>query len=308
RPVGDPGRPRTGPARRGDDVGADGRRRAGGPAPVAGRAGRSPRGRGRGAGRGRDHGPGPAAVGRLAVHRCAARGRGGRGPAAGSAPRSGPFPACGADHRDRGGLGAGARCRRAASGVVGCGHRHRRPHARAGLVVTAGQAIDLHAHTLRSDGTDTPAALVARAGEAGLTVLALTDHDTTAGWSEAVAATGASATAPTLVPGIELSCRGRAADGGGVGVHLLGYLFDRDHAEFADERARLRRERVTRLRTMAESMAADGLPIDPDRVCAEAGPAGGRPHLARALVEAGVVPTISDAFTRLLAPGGPYHR
>ncbi len=174
--------------------------------------------------------------------------------------------------------------------------------------MTAGQAIDLHAHTLRSDGTDTPAALVARAGEAGLTVLALTDHDTTAGWSEAIAATGASATAPTLVPGIELSCRGRAADGGGVGVHLLGYLFDRDHAEFADERARLRRERVTRLRTMAESMAADGLPIDPDRVCAEAGPAGGRPHLARALVEAGVVPTISDAFTRLLAPGGPYHR
>lgn len=174
--------------------------------------------------------------------------------------------------------------------------------------MTTGQMIDLHAHTRRSDGTDTPAGLIARAAGAGVSVLAVTDHDTTAGWDEAIAATATVPGAPTLVPGIELSCRAPATGGGGVGVHLLGYLFDRDHAEFAEERARLRAERIVRLRAMAEAMAADGLPIDPDRVCAEAGPSGGRPHLARALVEAGVVGTVGEAFTRLLAPGGPYHR
>ena len=69
----------------------------------------------------------------------------------------------------------------------------------------------------------------------------------------------------------------------------------------------MRAERIERVRTMAERMADDGLPIDPDAVLASAGPAAGRPHLARALVEAGVVPDVDAAFTDLLAPTGPYY-
>ncbi|MBF6150590.1 phosphatase, partial [Nocardia nova] len=92
---------------------------------------------------------------------------------------------------------------------------------------------------------------------------------------------------------------GLGEDGWPVPVHLLAYLFDPTHRGFAEERERLRAERVERLRAMAERMAADGLPIDPDAVLASAGPSAGRPHLARALVAAGVVPTVDAAFADL---------
>jgi predicted metal-dependent phosphoesterase TrpH len=164
--------------------------------------------------------------------------------------------------------------------------------------------IDLHTHSAASDGTDTPAGLVRNAAAAGLDVVALTDHDTTAGWDEAV---GALPSGLRLVRGMEMSCTGRGEDGYPVAVHLLAYLFDPTDRVFVDELERLRGERVSRLRVMAERMAADGLPIDADRVLEQAGPAAGRPHLARALVEAGVVPTIGDAFTELLAPRGRYY-
>lgn len=164
--------------------------------------------------------------------------------------------------------------------------------------------IDLHTHSTASDGTDSPTELVHAAAEAGLSVVALTDHDTTSGWDEA-----ASALPPglTLVRGMELSCTGRGEDGEPVPVHLLAYLFDPANEAFAGERARLRGERVTRLRAIAEKMAADGLPIDPDAVLASAGDAAGRPHLGRALIDAGYVPNMDAAFAGPLATSGKYY-
>ncbi|WP_433611340.1 PHP domain-containing protein [Prescottella agglutinans] len=164
--------------------------------------------------------------------------------------------------------------------------------------------IDLHTHSTASDGTDTPAELVRAAADAGVDVLAITDHDTTAGWGEAAAALPAGL---QLVRGMEMSCEGRGEDGRPVAVHLLAYLFDPTSREFAAERERLRGERVARLRAMATLMAEDGLPIDPDAVMAEAGPAVGRPHLARALVRAGVVDSVGEAFTDLLSTRSPYY-
>lgn len=155
-----------------------------------------------------------------------------------------------------------------------------------------------------SDLTDTPAGLVRAAVEAGLDVVALTDHDTTAGWDAAADALPAGL---RLIRGMEMSCTGRGEDGRPVAVHLLAYLFDPRNEAFAVERERLRGERVGRIRTMAERMAADGLPVDPERIVTAAGPVAGRPHLARALVEAGVVPSIEAAFADLLSSRGRYY-
>nr|WP_246461141.1 PHP domain-containing protein [Nocardia transvalensis] len=162
----------------------------------------------------------------------------------------------------------------------------------------------MHTHSTASDGTDTPAELVRNAAAAGLDVVAITDHDTTSGWADAADALPAGM---TLVRGMEMSCVGMGEDGWPVPVHLLAYLFDPADRAFARERERLRAERVERVRTMAEKMAADGLPVDPDQVLASAGPSAGRPHLARALVAAGVVPTVDAAFVDLLAPRGRYY-
>ncbi|PTR30215.1 hypothetical protein C8K36_10263 [Rhodococcus sp. OK519] len=164
--------------------------------------------------------------------------------------------------------------------------------------------IDLHTHSTASDGTDSPAELVRTAAAAGVDVIAITDHDTTAGWKEAAAALPSGL---NLVRGMEMSCEGRGEDGRPVAVHLLAYLFDPESREFAVERERLRGERITRLRAMAVRMADAGLPIDPDAILAEAGPAVGRPHLARALVRAGVVATVGEAFTDLLSTRSPYY-
>nr|WP_206531269.1 PHP domain-containing protein [Rhodococcus aetherivorans] len=162
----------------------------------------------------------------------------------------------------------------------------------------------MHAHSLASDGTDTPAGLVRAAAEAGLDVVALTDHDTTAGWD---AAADALPGGLRLIRGMEMSCTGRGEDGRPVAVHLLAYLFDPRDEAFAVERERLRAERVARIRAMAERMADDGLPVDPERIVTAAGPVAGRPHLARALVEAGVVPSIDAAFADLLSSRGRYY-
>ncbi|MGQ0775252.1 MAG: PHP domain-containing protein [Pseudonocardiales bacterium] len=166
--------------------------------------------------------------------------------------------------------------------------------------------IDLHAHSTASDGTDSPTALVAAAAAAGLDVVALTDHDTTAGWTEAVEALPAGL---RLIRGAEFSCLAPEGLGGQVSVHLLGYLFDPTSAAITTEQARLRDERRVRLHTMAQRMAADGFPVDPDALLAALAPEApaGRPHLARALVSAGVVATVGEAFHRYLGPAGPYY-
>ncbi|MEV8318346.1 PHP domain-containing protein [Streptomyces sp. NPDC059900] len=161
--------------------------------------------------------------------------------------------------------------------------------------------IDLHTHSTASDGTDTPAQLVRNAAAAGLDVVALTDHDTTRGHAEAVAALAELDRGLTLVTGAELSCR---LDG--VGLHMLAYLFDPDEPELARERELVRDDRVPRAKTMVGKLRELGVPVTWEQVARIAGDGSvGRPHIAEALVELGVVPTVSDAFTPdWLADGG----
>ncbi|MFD0025575.1 PHP domain-containing protein [Streptomyces sp. NPDC058382] len=161
--------------------------------------------------------------------------------------------------------------------------------------------IDLHTHSTASDGTDTPAELVLGAAAAGLDVVALTDHDTVRGHAEAIAALPEGL---TLVTGAELSCR---LDG--VGLHMLAYLFDADEPELARERELVRDDRVPRARTMVRKLQELGVPVEWEQVARIAGDGSvGRPHIATALVELGVVPTVSDAFTpQWLADGGRAH-
>ncbi|SCK32071.1 PHP domain-containing protein [Streptomyces sp. WMMB 322] len=150
--------------------------------------------------------------------------------------------------------------------------------------------IDLHTHSTASDGTDTPGELVRGAAAAGLDVVALTDHDTVSGYDAAVRALPSGL---TLVPGAELSCR---LDG--VSLHMLAYLFDPAEPEFARERELVRDDRVPRARSMVAKLRELGVDVTWERVQEIAGDgAVGRPHIATAMVEAGVVESVSDAFT-----------
>ncbi|MET4662906.1 MULTISPECIES: PHP domain-containing protein [Streptomyces] len=158
--------------------------------------------------------------------------------------------------------------------------------------------IDLHTHSTASDGTDTPAELVRKAAAAGLDVIALTDHDTTRGHAEALSALPEGL---TLVPGAELSCR---LDG--ISMHLLAYLFDPEEPALLAERELVRDDRVPRAQGMIAKLNALGVPVTWEQVARIAGDGSvGRPHVASALVELGVVPTVNDAFTQeWLADGG----
>ncbi|MEW1900638.1 MULTISPECIES: PHP domain-containing protein [unclassified Streptomyces] len=158
--------------------------------------------------------------------------------------------------------------------------------------------IDLHTHSTASDGTDSPAELVRNAAAAGLDVVALTDHDTTRGHAEAIAALPEGL---TLVTGAELSCR---VDG--IGLHLLAYLFDPEEPALLAQRELVRDDRVPRARAMVGKLRDLGVPVTWERVARIAGDGSvGRPHVAEALVELGVVPDVSAAFTpEWLADGG----
>ncbi|MFE9408330.1 PHP domain-containing protein [Streptomyces sp. NPDC006704] len=159
--------------------------------------------------------------------------------------------------------------------------------------------IDLHTHSTASDGTDTPAELVRNAAAAGLDVIALTDHDTTRGHAQAIAAL--SGLDLTLVTGAELSCR---VDG--VGLHMLAYLFDPEEPELSRERELVRDDRIPRAQGMVAKLRDLGVPIAWEQVARIAGDGSvGRPHVAEALVELGVVSSVSDAFVPdWLADGG----
>ena len=161
--------------------------------------------------------------------------------------------------------------------------------------------IDLHAHSTASDGTDTPAELVRAAAAAGLDVVGITDHDTTAGWDDAAGA--ARDVGIELVPGVEISCRLE-----GISVHLLALLIDPDDPGLRAEFAATRDDRVRRARRMVGLIAAD-LPLTWDDVLAQipAGATVGRPHLADALVARGHVADRDEAFATLLHPGSRYH-
>jgi predicted metal-dependent phosphoesterase TrpH len=159
--------------------------------------------------------------------------------------------------------------------------------------------LDLHTHTTASDGRLAPAALVALAGQVDVTTLAITDLDTTDGLAEARAAAGAAGV--EIITGIEFGCDMPHGE-----VHMLGYLFDATHPALRARLAWLREGRVERGRAMVAKLNALGLPIRWERVQAIAGAGSvGRPHVAQALIEAGVVADTNEAFSRYLAWGGP---
>jgi predicted metal-dependent phosphoesterase TrpH len=158
--------------------------------------------------------------------------------------------------------------------------------------------IDLHTHSTASDGTLTPAELVRAAGVAGLDVVALTDHDTTAGWAPATAALPAGL---TLVRGAELSCRwyGGVARGFDppIALHLLAYLFDPDDPALTGELLRMREARERRAERIVDLLRDDGIDITWDEVHADAdGASVGRPHIAQALIRRGLVADTTQAF------------
>lgn len=169
------------------------------------------------------------------------------------------------------------------------------------MVVVPDPFIDLHAHSSVSDGTERPADLVRAAAAAGLDGVALTDHDTTAGWAEATAT--ARELPMTLLPGLELSTRV-----GYRSVHVLGYLVDPDDPALAAETSRIRDGRLARARRMVERIGQDH-PITWDDVLAQsrAGATIGRPHIADALVARGLEPDRSAAFRGILHPASGYY-
>jgi hypothetical protein len=160
--------------------------------------------------------------------------------------------------------------------------------------------IDLHTHSSRSDGTDSPSELVSAAVAAGLDVVALTDHDTAEGWADAQEA--AEDGGVVVLPGMEISCTHR-----GAGVHLLAYLPDPDQPELAAELSRVLAGRSSRLPATLARLRGLGIDIDAADVRRVSGDAvaTGRPHVADALVALGVVRDRDEAFDRFLTPGRP---
>ena len=161
--------------------------------------------------------------------------------------------------------------------------------------------IDLHTHSSVSDGTETPTQLVRAAVAAGLGTMAITDHDSTAGWQEAIAT--ASGTGLTIITGMELS-----TNYGPASVHVLAYLFDPLDPDVITETARIRDGRLHRAEKIVERIAAD-YDLTWDDVLAESsdGTTLGRPHIADALVRKGHVPNRSAAFESILHWRGGYY-
>lgn len=160
---------------------------------------------------------------------------------------------------------------------------------------------DLHLHSTRSDGTESPALVLAAAHRHGLRTAALTDHDTTAGWAEAAEA--AVSLGMTFIPGIELSAKHQYRS-----VHVLGYLFDPDDAALVAMTDRIRSSRLDRARLMAERIARDYDVVWDDIVAQTTdGATVGRPHIADALVARGLVRDRAEAFSSILSPRGEYY-
>lgn len=162
--------------------------------------------------------------------------------------------------------------------------------------------IDLHTHSIASDGTETPADVARSAKAAGLDVFALTDHDTTAGWQEA----GDTAVELGLafVPGMEITC----TTSNGVSVHMLSYLHDPTYEPLWNAVESSRSGRLTRAKRMVELLSAD-YDISWDDVLRHVGTDAtvGRPHIADALVELGIISNRSAAFSDILSGRSPYY-
>jgi len=168
--------------------------------------------------------------------------------------------------------------------------------------VPADAVIDLHTHSLHSDGTEPPATLVRAAADAGVDVVALTDHDVMTGWEEAGCA--GRELGVVVVPGIEVSCSWR-----GISVHLLAYLPDPGDEALVRELAASRHSRDSRLQVMVERLAADGYPVSYEEVLATAADDAslGRPHIADVLVSNGVFGHRDEAFVDVLSSRSRYY-
>lgn len=167
--------------------------------------------------------------------------------------------------------------------------------------------IDLHTHSNASDGTDSPAALIDKAIERGINVLALTDHDTVAGWNEAISALSAHPRGSQLklVLGSEISCQ----DKDGTSIHMLGLLFDESHQPLISELEKTRENRLTRMERIVARLNEAGIDITLEEVYAQKrGDATlGRPHLADALVARGHVGSRDEAFSTFLHNGSKFY-
>ncbi|MBV9689058.1 MAG: PHP domain-containing protein [Ktedonobacteraceae bacterium] len=157
-------------------------------------------------------------------------------------------------------------------------------------------AIDLHTHSTASDGVYSPTVLLQYAKAAGIHVLALTDHDSTEGVAEAAEA--ADALNIDFIPGIEIN-----TDISGGEVHVLGYFLDYQQAAFQNILRVLRDSRELRGQRMVELLNQQGVHISWKRVREIANGVVGRPHVARALLEAGYVQTIGEAFDKYIGRG-----
>lgn len=163
------------------------------------------------------------------------------------------------------------------------------------------RGADLHVHTTCSDGTLTPEELVAAAREKRLEVIAITDHDTVAGIKPALRA--AAVDGPEVVAGVELSAY--VGDGGSEEIHIVGLFVNPDHRELLQSMERYRRLRRERAVKIVEKLNRNGIPLRPEDVYSQAGAgAVSRLHVARALVKAGHVRSITAAFDKWLSPRG----
>jgi predicted metal-dependent phosphoesterase TrpH len=162
--------------------------------------------------------------------------------------------------------------------------------------------IDLHTHTTCSDGTDTPHELINRALAQGISTIALTDHDTTSGWDEAIKARRANL---NLVLGSEISCLTHD----GISVHMLGLLFDGSDIEMQTMLENTRDGRIPRMKKIIELLNAGGYEVTMDDVesVKPHGATLGRPHLADALVKRGIVKSRDEAFVDLLNNDSPFY-
>jgi len=162
--------------------------------------------------------------------------------------------------------------------------------------------IDLHTHSLASDGTDTPGELINKAHARGISVLGLMDHDTVAGWDEAISYLRPGM---SLVLGSEISCQ--TLDG--TSVHMLGMLFDRENSALAEVLSTTRDNRLTRMNRIIARLNEAGFEISIEDVLAQLAPGAtlGRPHLADALIAKKIVASRDEAFTELLHNNSKYY-
>lgn len=159
--------------------------------------------------------------------------------------------------------------------------------------------IDLHVHTTASDGTFSPSEVVCLAAKAGLSAIAITDHDTVSGYAEAAKA--GEQYGIEIIPGIEISTRYQGA------VHILGYYVDPNSQGMNEALDWIVQNRDNRNKRICALMQADGLPVYYEKMKARFGDVIGRPHFASVLVELGLAANIQDAFKRYVEKGQKYY-